>query len=151
MSLSKSMLYLLLLLFIMLLVGLVLLAKKSQIAPKLGVTQGQFQPCEYASNCINSMLDEHEAIPLDNMATQWARVPSIIKQLGGQLVSSEGHYLRANFHSKWLGFEDDLELLLDEERSLIHLRAASRVGRSDFGVNRKRINALREQLLVQTK
>jgi uncharacterized protein (DUF1499 family) len=34
---------------------------------------------------------------------------------------------------------DDVELRLDADQGLIHIRSASRVGRSDFGVNRKRV------------
>ncbi|MCA8941395.1 MAG: DUF1499 domain-containing protein, partial [Planctomycetes bacterium] len=40
-------------------------------------------------------------------------------------------------------FVDDLELLLDDERSVIDVRSASRVGEFDFGANRGRVETLR--------
>ena len=43
-------------------------------------------------------------------------------------------------------FVDDINVVLDTETNLIHIRSASRKGHSDFGVNRKRIEALRLQL-----
>jgi uncharacterized protein (DUF1499 family) len=42
-------------------------------------------------------------------------------------------------------FVDDVEFLLDEGKSVIHVRSASRVGHSDLGVNRKRIEAIRQR------
>ena len=55
-------------------------------------------------------------------------------------------YLYAEFRSKLLGFVDDLELLFDEKAGLFHVRSASRLGRRDFGVNRKRVELLRSKL-----
>ena len=42
-----------------------------------------------------------------------------------------------------MGYVDDVEVLLDEKASLIQVRSASRLGSSDFGVNRKRVEAIR--------
>jgi len=39
-----------------------------------------------------------------------------------------------------------VEVRLDKENKLIHLRSASRIGRSDFGVNRKRIATIKKAL-----
>lgn len=50
---------------------------------------------------------------------------------------------------KWLRrsalfrFADDVEFFLDEGTSTIHMRSASRVGYSDFGVNRRRVEEIR--------
>ena len=46
----------------------------------------------------------------------------------------------------FFGFVDDINVILDTDTNLIHIRSASRTGHSDFGVNRKRIEALRLQL-----
>ena len=43
-------------------------------------------------------------------------------------------------------FVDDVELYYDEKAGLIHVRSASRLGRRDFGVNRKRVEALRSHI-----
>ncbi len=52
-------------------------------------------------------------------------------------------YLRAEFRSRVFRFVDDVEFLVDEHSRVIHVRSASRVGYSDLGVNRKRIESLR--------
>jgi uncharacterized protein (DUF1499 family) len=55
-------------------------------------------------------------------------------------------YLYAEFRSRLLGFVDDVELLFDENAGVFHVRSASRLGRRDFGVNRKRVELLRSKL-----
>jgi uncharacterized protein (DUF1499 family) len=57
-------------------------------------------------------------------------------------VLSTGDYLAATFRTPLLGFIDDLEARLDREAGVIQLRSASRVGHSDLGANRKRIERL---------
>jgi uncharacterized protein (DUF1499 family) len=42
-----------------------------------------------------------------------------------------------------LRFVDDVEFLLVPAERVIHVRSASRVGYSDLGTNRKRVEALR--------
>ena len=55
-----------------------------------------------------------------------------------------GHKSRAPFGANlWLKFTDDLELALDTSARVIHVRSASRIGRGDLGVNRKRVEAIR--------
>jgi uncharacterized protein (DUF1499 family) len=45
-----------------------------------------------------------------------------------------------------MGFVDDVEFLLDDSAKVIHVRSASRLGESDLGVNRKRIETIRAKL-----
>ena len=52
-------------------------------------------------------------------------------------------YLHAVFKTRWLRFRDDFEARLDPTARVIHVRSASRLGRSDFGANRARVNKLR--------
>jgi uncharacterized protein (DUF1499 family) len=60
------------------------------------------------------------------------------------LADSDG-YLRVEAASRIYGFRDDLEALLDADAGVIHLRSASRVGLNDRGVNRRRIELLRQR------
>ena len=57
----------------------------------------------------------------------------------------DARYLRAEFRSRIFGFVDDFEVLLvqDEEKNILHVRSAARVGQGDMGVNRKRYETLR--------
>ena len=54
--------------------------------------------------------------------------------------------LYAEFTSQWMGFVDDVEFYLPDSPGVIHVRSASRLGESDLGVNRQRIEAIRNQL-----
>jgi uncharacterized protein (DUF1499 family) len=45
-----------------------------------------------------------------------------------------------------MGFVDDVEFYLDADAKVIHVRSASRLGQSDLGVNRKRIETIRAKL-----
>lgn len=60
------------------------------------------------------------------------------------VVSTENNYIRAEFTSRLLRFVDDVEFLLGPQA--IEVRSASRLGHSDLGVNRARLEQLREQL-----
>lgn len=61
------------------------------------------------------------------------------------VVEQTPGYLYAQYSTRWLKFTDDLELYLGEAAHVIHVRSASRLGRKDFGVNRARVEALRER------
>jgi uncharacterized protein (DUF1499 family) len=59
------------------------------------------------------------------------------------LVREEGDYLKAECRSAFFRFVDDVELVFDDAGKWIHFRSASRLGRKDFGVNRKRMEEIR--------
>ena len=67
-----------------------------------------------------------------------------------RIIVQQPGYLYAEFTSRWLGFVDDVEFLLDEPRARIDVRSASRLGYSDLGVNRRRIEHLRALLREQS-
>ena len=65
-----------------------------------------------------------------------------------KIIVAEDHYIRVEFISKVFRFIDDLEFYFPNTKSkemTIHVRSASRVGHSDFGVNRKRIEQIRSK------
>lgn len=128
---------------------LLFLIQQSKTPPELGLVDGQFSDCIYASNCVNSMAQGKAAIaPIPLSEQGWEKLPRVIRRMGGELVQQDGHYLRATFRTPMLGFVDDMELLWVRENALLQVRASSRVGRSDFAANRKRVEALREHLLL---
>jgi uncharacterized protein (DUF1499 family) len=57
-------------------------------------------------------------------------------------VTKEDTYIQAEFRSAILRFVDDVEFLFDERTKRLHFRSASRLGYSDLGVNRKRMEEL---------
>ncbi|ROH93811.1 DUF1499 domain-containing protein [Stagnimonas aquatica] len=67
----------------------------------------------------------------------------LLQQPRCRLVSTSPTYIHAEFQSALLGFVDDAEFLLASADSLIHVRSAARLGLSDFGINRARVEQLR--------
>ena len=61
-----------------------------------------------------------------------------------RIISSDSHYLHAEFRSRLLRYVDDVEF--HDDGKVLHVRSASRLGRRDFGVNRARVEALRRAL-----
>lgn len=114
----------------------------------LGVRDGRLKPCPETPNCVNSQDQGSAALPpiayrgSANLA--WQRLATIIEAMPRTTVTHKSsHYLRAEAASRLLGFLDDVEFLLDENASVIHVRSASRLGYSDLGVNRRRIEQVR--------
>lgn len=115
----------------------------------LGIKEGQLAPCPNKPNCVSSFSDrsKHAIEPLHfqgaaDMAL--ATLKQVVAAMdGATLIEAQINYLYFEFKTKVLGFVDDVEFLLDEGKKIIHLRSASRLGHSDFNLNRKRIEAIR--------
>ena len=115
----------------------------------LGVDQGRFAPCPPSPNCVSSDAPgEHAVEPFRlkaDPAHGWRAARDAVAALPRtRIVSETADYLHAECESALFRFVDDLELHL--RPGVIAVRSASRVGYSDLGVNRRRIEALRESL-----
>jgi len=76
-------------------------------------------------------------------ATMEALVRVVEQTRRTRIVRRTDTYLHAEYRTR-LGFVDDVEFLLDDATRRVHFRSASRVGHSDLGVNRKRMEGFRE-------
>ncbi|MDB9513598.1 DUF1499 domain-containing protein [Kamptonema animale CS-326] len=118
----------------------------------LGVQSGQLAPCPNSPNCVSSFSqdNEHKISPLAYTSTSAEAISNLKKAILSlpktQIITETNNYLYAEFTSALMGFVDDVEFLLDEESKVIQVRSASRLGQSDLGVNRKRIETLRAKL-----
>jgi len=65
------------------------------------------------------------------------------------VIRAEPNYLYAEFRTPLMRYVDDVELYYDERAGLVQVRSASRLGRRDFGVNRRRVEELRA--LIQAR
>jgi uncharacterized protein (DUF1499 family) len=65
---------------------------------------------------------------------------------GARVVKAEPDYLYAQYTTKWMRFVDDAEFWFDPAAQSVQVRSASRLGHGDLGVNRARIEALRQRL-----
>ena len=115
-----------------------------------GLVDGRLTPCPGKPNCVCSEYPQHTDHAIEPIAMQGASATAMLQPLkdiieaqGGVIVATGDGYIAATFTSRLFGFVDDLEIRLDPEARLIHLRSASRVGTSDFGANSKRVEAIR--------
>jgi uncharacterized protein (DUF1499 family) len=127
----------------------------------LGVRDGRLAPCPTSPNCVSSQMPaddvEHhvEALAFPDAAkgdprAAWAMLERAVRGLERTtIVDLRDDYLHAEVASALMGFIDDLECLLDAASGKIQVRSASRVGYSDLGVNRKRVESLRAALARQ--
>ncbi len=113
----------------------------------LGVKAGKLTPCPNTPNCVSSQSSdaEHSIQPLPY--AQIADVKRVVNNMERTTIIEETeNYLYAEFKSQLMGFVDDVEFHKDDVNQVIHVRSASRLGKSDLGVNRKRIEEIRQQL-----
>ncbi len=120
------------------------------LAPDYGLEEGRLRACPARPNCVCSdrpaTLDGQALEPLPlagrDPGEAWTAFQAAVADAGGEVVLVAGDYLAATFRTPWLGFVDDLEARLDRAAGVIHVRSASRVGRSDLGANRARVTRL---------
>ena len=115
----------------------------------VGLVDGRLRPCPTSPNCVCSQDGDatHTIAPLrfaDDPSVAWKRLEQVVRSLPRtRVVSVDERYLHVEFTTAVLRFVDDVEFLLDAPARVIHVRSASRVGHSDLGANRKRIEGLR--------
>jgi uncharacterized protein (DUF1499 family) len=124
-----------------------------------GVRDGRLRPPSKTPNSVSSQADLWVQHPMQD----YARIaplavkgsgPATIAQIrriaealpGAKVVESRDDYLYVQFTTRWMKFVDDAEFWFDPTNNVVQLRSASRVGRKDFGVNRARIEAVRQAL-----
>ena len=120
---------------------------------EVGLINQRLSPCPDSPNCVCSQDEPlaHAIKPIPYSGSEEEarkRLAEIlIQQRGCRIVKQEGNYLHAEFRSLCFRFVDDVEFLIDSGQNMLHVRSASRVGHTDFGANRKRIEAIRQLYL----
>jgi len=115
----------------------------------LGIQAGQLANCPDSPNCVSSQSTDavHQIAPLvyeDSATEAFERLKMIIQNLdNAKIIREEQDYLYAEFTSAIMGFVDDVEFNLSEADQIINVRSASRLGESDLGVNRNRVETIR--------
>jgi uncharacterized protein (DUF1499 family) len=127
------------------------LSMNSKRARETGLVSGKLRRCPGTPNCVVSEY-RGEASTTEPFAfsgapgAAWENAKTSVTSLGGRIEKDTGDYLWATFRSRVWRFVDDVELRLDAGGKAIHVRSASRVGKGDLGVNRKRVERLRDLL-----
>jgi uncharacterized protein (DUF1499 family) len=128
---------------------LVLVPAVSPQPDNLGVVNGQLADCPNTPNCVSSQATDAEhrisPIPFEGSAAeaQETMLGLVENMPRSRHISTQPTYLHAEFRSPTFAFIDDLELYFDETAQVIHVRSAARLGQSDMGVNRNRVESLR--------
>lgn len=115
------------------------------------------QPCPGTPNCyrVNVQLEGNADAVIEQISKSVAAEK-------GKVVDRTDSYLQATFQSRLLAFTDDFECLVltsqddrnstslhGEDKLQLQCRSASRIGHSDFGANKKRVNAILNQAGIQ--
>ncbi len=129
-------------------VSFLYLSLDSKRARETGLVGGKLRECPGTPNCVSSESPDIR-FRIDPFAYRgspteaWGQIHEAIKESGGNVEWRTDSYLWATFRTRLWHFVDDLELRPDTANRLIHVRSASRVGKGDFGANRKRIEQIR--------
>ena len=123
--------------------------------PDLGTNNGKLIPCPKSPNCVNSQAvgEKHYIQPIGYTGTQQEARSRLLQILASEvqarILTDQENYIRVEFTSAFFKFVDDVEFYFPEKKTgkkVIHVRSASRVGYSDFGANRKRIERIQNKL-----
>lgn len=150
-----------------LIVAILLAAQFGLLAGKppnnIGVTSEQLKPPSKTRNSVSSQAYLHndhaqmqyasiEPLPFKNYsaAASMQSLLAVLKSMPGvTIIDAKADYIYAQSQTKVLKFVDDLEFWVNPAKGVIDVRSASRLGREDFGVNRKRVEAVRNAYNAQ--
>ena len=119
----------------------------------LGVTQGRLAPCPAAPHCVSSQSEDesHRMEPLcyiTSKAEAQEKLLTILQSMKRtSIITIKDDYLHAECTSAIFRYVDDVEFYFTDEQKLIHFRSSSRLGYYDVGVNRRRMEKMREKFL----
>ncbi|MBZ4218703.1 MAG: DUF1499 domain-containing protein [Chlorobium sp.] len=112
------------------------------------LVNGKLRPCAGTPNAVCSE-STNPIVRIDPFSftgpteQAWALLKRIVEQNGGVVHKAEKEYLWSTYLIPVFGFVDDVEFRLSPQEGLIHVRSSSRLGFSDLGVNRGRVEQLR--------
>ena len=99
------------------------------------------KPCIEIAHCVRQEWE------VNNFEEPFEKIKSIIENTPRtEIVEINGDYLHAEATSKWMKYVDDLEVSFVPESNTLLIRSESRVGESDLGVNKKRVDLLKSKM-----
>ena len=130
--------------------GLLLLVATSCVGPQVGLEGGFLRSCPGSPNCVSSEAPPGDSSRVDPLVIPAGVAPkdalgalAAVLAERASLVARDDGYLHAVFKTRLLRFRDDFEARLDVEAGVIQVRSASRLGYSDLGANRRRVEEIR--------
>lgn len=117
-------------------------------------SQRSLGPCPDSPNCVSSQSSDssHFIEPFRlTVAPErgWDALKAVLQAMQRvKIVEESDGYIHAEATSRMFRFVDDVEFLMRPDGQFVDVRSASRVGYSDFGVNRRRIERIRQELMA---
>ena len=119
---------------------------------RTGIINNKFRPCPKTPNCVSTMAPnddiKHYISPISYNSSQKEALEKLIQIInslkGTKIRVKEINYIHVIFSTKLLRFKDDVEFYFDDLSKIIHFKSASRIGSSDLGTNRKRMEKIRK-------
>ncbi|MCZ8344188.1 MAG: DUF1499 domain-containing protein [Leptospira sp.] len=116
----------------------------------LGIKQGKLKACPSTPNCVSSQTDSKDeehylaGVPYKKTTPEAMAIlkERILNHPRTSIIIEEKNYIYTEFTTLIMRYVDDVEFYFDENSKILHFRSASRLGKSDLGLNRKRINTL---------
>ena len=114
----------------------------------IGIVNGKLHPCPKSPNCVSTQaVEENQKIePINysgDLEDAKAKIIGIINSLKrSKIITNEENYIHIEFRTATFRFVDDVEFLFDDKEKIIHFRSRARMGYSDMGVNRKRMEEI---------
>jgi uncharacterized protein (DUF1499 family) len=111
----------------------------------IGIVDGKLHPCPKSPNCVSTQAtDEKQKMEPINYSGSLEdanrKIITIINSLKrSKVITNEENYIHIEFRTATFRFVDDVEFLFDDKEKIIHFRSRARMGYSDMGVNRKRM------------
>jgi uncharacterized protein (DUF1499 family) len=118
----------------------------------IGIGPSGLSGCPKSPNCVSSEAkDERHAIASFRLKgdsnASWPLIQNQVDSMPGwTVVTKTDNYIHVECKSRIFRFIDDLELYFNLSNGIISIRSASRIGYSDFGANRRRVELLRSEL-----
>ena len=143
----NNIIFLLIVMFVISCMPLTILSCASN-PPKVQLVDGKLRVCPDSPNCVSSESDRASS-RIEPLTFQgppekaWSQLRGTIGEMGGKIEEDHDGYLWATFTSRVFRFVDDVEFRMVSTDGMIHVRSGSRVGYSDLGVNRRRVEKMR--------
>jgi uncharacterized protein (DUF1499 family) len=118
---------------------------------RTGIINNKFKPCPKTPNCVSTMAPKedkkHFITPISYNSSQEEAVEKMIQIInslkGTTITVKDINYMHVIFSTMLLRFKDDVEFYFDDSSKIIHFKSASRIGSSDLGTNRKRMEKIK--------
>lgn len=120
-----------------------------KVPEKRGVHQGNLLPCSSKPNCVSTAPGDtkHFISPIEYTSSREQAIDEVEnflqKQEKFRIKENDAGYFWVECSSSLFGFVDDLEIYFPADTKRVFIRSASRLGYSDLGVNRKRVEQIR--------